>query len=407
MASREDKELHEQTLSFYLQSVDTLRRIGSSDFPGDPLIQGAEPGKGKETATLLWGQLRRTNIFEFHPEVLTTLTNSFIGQIVNDDPEYAKALVSEAKGTKINIDYHDERLEPLIAKAAKRSVLPENLPFDCLYLGYGSGSTLNSKAMKLDPHPLESKAGQVADHISSKTPCIAAHLVLPNGDVWMLVAYVTDPFEKTSQDITFVPVLERKNGVWLNPNSLAAFIVPWLISYINEHRTIVEERTTSFSYRRTYKGIAKKYKHRAGPPPPYYVIPMELGKVQVYQERHRADSKEIEWTCRRKRRGHERVRVRRGKLPLDHKTEAKLRREWGRAKGDFELFITSAESPRAARALARRGHWPKRPDEWLAVLYTWIDDVVWPKDRPDLPLVEAVRRPRRQPCGPTIRVGQT
>lgn len=387
MTRREDKELHEQTIGLYLLIQEACRMMASPDFPGEPMVVHQEKGllnskdgRGKEWATLLWSHLRTTNIFEFHPDILSVLTNAFIKQIAESNPEFILQLHDEKK-----LDYHDERLEPLIKQAASNSVMPANMPFDCVYLSYGSGATLNAKAHNIDPKAL-----------GNTRPSILAHLIVPNGDVWSLAGAI-DPNPYVKQPLRFIPILERTEGRWFNPLSMAAFIVPWIISYINAHRAIVEDRTRSFSYRRGYKAAIKKYKHRAGPPPPYYVIPMDLDNVQVYRERRECSNTEIEWTCRRKRRGHERVKIRRGKLPLDPKTEAKIRREWERAKGEFELFTTRRESERAAEALARRGYWPKRPDEWLAVLYTWIDDVVWPKDRPDLPLVESVRRPKSQP----------
>jgi hypothetical protein len=256
--------------------------------------------------------------------------------------------------------------------------MPENWPFESIYFGFGTGCPYQ-------------RHGTVS---LDRVPVLHSIMVIPNGDVWAFVGHV----RVDEPDVSFTVHLERHEGKWMRPDTLTAWIVPWLINYINEHQALVVDKTRALSHKYMLKNMRRRYKHQPAVPPPYYVVPISMDDVREEQDygEEGGPGRGVDWSHRWKRRGHERVKVRRGKLPLDPKKEQRLRREWGGCKGNFEMFTTSGLSIRAAKAMAKRGIPFKRPDEWVAVLYTWIDEQVVLKDRLDLPFIPSVHSPIKQ-----------
>jgi hypothetical protein len=352
------KKLHKDTVQLYFE-------LNSLAF--DQAHQDNEDEAKRWTP--IWTHLRNTNIIEITPLTLQVLTQRMLLDM---------ALANDLDPFRRPKDEVEDALKPIIDRDTPKQQMPDKWPFECLYFGFGSGA------------PYQRHGTIALDRI----PILHSIMITPNGDVWSFVGHM---LESDPSDLSFAVHAERKDGKWMRPDTLTAWIVPWLIDYINEHQALVVDKTRSLSHKYVLKGLHRYYKHMPKAPPPYYVVPISMDDVRTEEQwEEGTGSSQVDWSHRWKRRGHERVKVRRGSLPLDPKTEVKLRKEWAGCKGDFELFTTGGLSIRAAKAMARRGIAFKRPDEWVAVLYTWIDEQVVLKDRLDLPFIPSVHAPVKQ-----------
>ena len=171
---------------------------------------------------------------------------------------------------------------------------------------------------------------------------------------------------------------------WAMESSGHPWIVPSLIDWINEHRTVIEDSKT-FSFKRRVQKLGKSMKLKKLMPPPYYTVYMKDTLIQeVKQWAEPRFRREIEWSHRWTVRGHWMVRVKRGPLPLDAEDEQDLR------KRKYKVFTLDSPDFETWRHLQKRGVKPKRTDEWMAVLISWRKDYV--KGPEDKPLIPSVRK---------------
>jgi hypothetical protein len=124
---------------------------------------------------------------------------------------------------------------------------------------------------------------------------------------------------------------------------------------------------------------------------PYYVVPM---RSKIFIEKTRSSFSRV--TARAQMghrfdvRGHERVRIMRGTLPLSVKKEKKL------LKRGYRLYTNRDQIKRDdfARMLNRKVPL-LRTGDWVAVLVSWVDAYI--KGPDDAPYVPAVRQAEKLP----------
>ncbi len=177
----------------------------------------------------------------------------------------------------------------------------------------------------------------------------------------------------------------RTGGVW---NSSVPYSAPdwWNIVFgmLSEYRSITTEDDLFGKVNRRRRGGKRwrnlpsrfyevRFRHTVKKARPS--MPQEEDPVSRKPQAHRSDV-----------RHHERVRVRRGTLPMDEKLQEKLRARKYRVYTDG-MTLTDKDSE---RLMDRHGRIPKyRPgEEWIAVLsYTVVEHIRGPEDAPYIPSV--------------------
>lgn len=179
---------------------------------------------------------------------------------------------------------------------------------------------------------------------------------------------------------------------WYGPMTLTPWVAPALIEWINDHKVVTVEKVGGLHYRRLFRQSAKKRKYKMRVPPPYYAVTMRDEVVEAAARERFASKKRREYQHQWQVTGHDRIRIKRGPLPLDDKTRAELLKP--RAKGArYQIYEYGHPADELAQQLWRRGVKPKGDREWLAVLVSRVDDYV--KGPVDAPFIPSTRRSGR------------
>lgn len=345
------KKSHEASLSSYLDALTLAARPGS----------GLSHEERRVWAGILHG-VRDARVFDVPPEVYITLSDT------------ASNYALSAAGLDSFPNQDDDELEftrkwQRLHYVRRETPLPEKLPFNNIFFGLGEGVIAKTED------------GEDA-HIHGVLLCRSGYVAL----------LMTSHFKNEEGEIEEGEIEEGKGLLPIrSPEgwAQAGFPIPWillsLIDMINDHNTfVVSTPQRSKSFNQSFRAVSKKYKHKKKIPEPYYLITLKrklvrdteldrLGRVAPTVRTppdHRWDT-----------RGHERVKVQRGKLPLDEKTRRKLSRRGYRI---YELGGLSAAD--YERLMKRPDIPPKRPEEWLAIKHKWVDSYVnGPKDAPYVP----------------------
>ena len=159
---------------------------------------------------------------------------------------------------------------------------------------------------------------------------------------------------------------------------------------INENRTYIVEskplrhERQEHKRRRNTMGL-KGSKHRPfHVPSPFFIIHVKDSTIQERSKAVMEGEPARQLSYKTDVRGHERVFVRRGLMPMSSEDRA-------RYKGlDYRIYEQRQIIDDDRRRLTKRGHAQKRQNEWLAVKHVWIDEHMNSND-PDLDYVPALR----------------
>lgn len=276
-----------------------------------------------------------------------------------------------------------------VSKAGHHVPFPTKFPFKSVYFGLEPALPLKKNQREFfhcDAYPFASLFG---------------FLITEEGRVWTLimVADSTEPTETTTTSLHALQeygyVKEKDERRWFAPLTLTPWVLPALLEWVNDHKVVsVEAVPRTLSYRRAFqRSPAGTKKLKKLVPPPYYAVTMRDQLVEEELGRRWPQPQNpIDWQHRWLVTGHDRIRVRRGPLPLDPKIEKDLLkpRSGGRR---YHIFRDSHPMGDLAKELWRRGVKPKRDDEWMAVLVSRVKDYV--KGPDDKPLIPSTRRSGR------------
>ena len=350
-----DKKKHRQIIENYIAIRNAATR---HKFPVDG-----------DHVNRLWPFIRDAVIFEFPEAAYKTLYMSW-----HDHFDRRAWAASEKNATEVDVGALRDRLT---TDNIDTSPWPEHLPFPVTYLAYGRG--VPSQLLR-DADPSHQPDGKYDS-------LLLAHLVLSDGDV---VAFLGVPPKGKSykaalpEELIIAPVYQRRAAKWLHAKTHDPYIIPTLIEYINDHKTFVEEGKRGLGYRTLIGKSSKRMKVKPPIPPPFYVVYLQDKLIKERARRRQKLARKIDWQHRWRTRGSWNIRYRRGALPLDEKTEKKLR------KRKYQIFTVTRPDGELAAELAKRGIPPKAPGEWMAVLKYWRNPHI--KGPPDKPLIESVRR---------------
>ena len=286
-------------------------------------------------------------------------------------------------------DIPDDEIETwtrAMREAAAAQPIPEHLPFDTTLLVYGAGAPLSEGDALALVGPEAEKYDQLR---------LLADLVCSDGVVWQFCLGIDD-----EGNIGFFgQMLRDKNGEggWQSGLSLTPWILPGVIDLINSFKKLVHETPRSLGFRKKWE----KYQKQAiklgrgllhSIPPPFYRVELhqELVEDRVREREKEMAHKHRTWQLQHRCdvRAHERIRVARGKLPIDPEIEQDL------LERKYKLFTHNALDLDTARLLMERHERPKSHDEWLAIKVSWIKSHQrGPEDAPYVPALRVLPGP--------------
>jgi hypothetical protein len=282
----------------------------------------------------------------------------------------------------------------------RKQPFPEKLPFDSCYFGFHKPPIL-SKQQRVTYDAVVAPGDIVAPYAIR-----VGMLVTREGNVWTMIlssgskALIGDYSGLTSQDevtFTFSAYPERIDGEWTHPLTLAPWITRALAEWVDDHKVVsVEEVPRTLGFKRMCERVNKQRAKVPRPiPPHYYAVTMkdQLILEEDFERRFPKRQVSIDWQHRWLVTSHDRIRVKRGPLPMDPKVEAKLRKPRPGSRNSYLIFKDSHPQGTLSKELWRRGVKPKEPDEWMAVLVSRIGDYV--KGPEDRPLIPSTRRSGR------------
>jgi hypothetical protein len=123
---------------------------------------------------------------------------------------------------------------------------------------------------------------------------------------------------------------------------------------------------------------------RPTPPKPYYVVKLQSQVIERnFRESMKQTRRRVELSHRFPVRGHSRIRIRRGPLPLPAREKELL------AKRRYSIYTINPLSAEHAALLADRGIPGKKANEWMAILVSWVRN--YEKGPEDKPLIPSIR----------------
>lgn len=267
-----------------------------------------------------------------------------------------------------------------LGEKASGQFLPEKRPFSNMFLAYEVPLSLSGYHFSLFSYA--QKEG--FDHI-----LLLGHLITETS-VYAAVKMVGGTFE-TSGFASLEFIEEYREGSsqgWVTPWLGTPWVVPCVIDWINEHKTVLED-SRSFSYKRKIEKGAKEMKLKKFLPPPYYTVYLKDELIKNLREYAASVIKKtIEWSHRWTVRGHWVARVKRGPLPLLAEDAEVLE------KRKYKIFTFDDPDFDTWSVLQKRGVKPKKKDEWMAVLIVWRKDYI--KGPDGKPLIPSIRKSARE-----------
>lgn len=298
---------------------------------------------------------------------------------------------------KVGKDFDAKQFFRTVHKHGTIVPMPERMPFENIFI------TFDENVMLSDEQVYARIGREPKNQHDRYYHC--GYLVCDDGNVLELIVglnIVGDDLSlpgKITDSVIFQPFTREADlrvasidgslqvGGWTRPFNLNPWICTSFIDLINSYRSFVHEESRSFSVQRSFEKACKGLRVKRSMPPPFYTVRMEQELIVEHLTSRfpRQSSTKPEYKYRWDVRGHERVRFRRGDLPLDPKLEAILLR-----KG-YKLFTLNQPDFDTWRLIAERHLEPKRPNEWLAVKRCWVESHT--KGPEGAPYIPAIRKP--------------
>lgn len=349
-------------------------------------------GRVLDDAKWIWPMLRNARVFAI-PQItyasVYTWADQFTTTEIADLPFVPGRFEDGQQVEDPDLPHTEQDTKNYVTRlvaAAKNIPSPQHLPFENTFLIYGSGISMTDEQAIL-------RMGDQNSYYQTgiENPNLIGHLVSHNGDI---VEFIIGQRPDGTGALFFHGVYQVDAG-WDNAVTLNPWVVPGLIDLINSFKTLVREDAHALSSRTTWQkqqklSFSKFGLPRRPMPPPFYRLELRHELIEDWKkERTQRFKKRASWKLdhRCDVRGHERVRVMRGELPIDPKLEKKLRQRGYRLY--LENMPTNEDS--TWRMLAERHEAPKTKEEWLAVKVSWVKDhIKGPVDRPYVPAIRTV-----------------
>lgn len=363
-----DKRFTEQCVKAFLAVSESIL---SQSRDGARGLDGISSEKATQQARRAWAGISRARLFMVKPDRWAALY-----QAADRFTEERAGNEWEAYDPKKPVD--EERTAKLLDFYASREAttwaFPDPLPFDACFFCYGL-------SLKLGGTALASRTRLALGNLTQDVRLVG-HLLFWEGDTPIAYQFMVIPdVDATGGGMAVAACYV--DGEWFQPMSLDPWILGSIVAQVNEHKSIVQDYAPTLANRLDRKKASKNAKHFLPLPAPFYLVHLKdelITPQQQAQANALGPGKLTEWSHRWDVRGHECVRFAKGKLPIDPKAYAVLKKKGYRV---YEGRSLSAED---AQRLMKRGERGPAPDEWVAVLSYWRDAFVkGPKDRPYVP----------------------
>lgn len=388
------------------------------------ISRGTEPPC--DASSKLWARMRSARIFEIgstYP-ALYHAVDVYVTEKIGGAPWVPLGTLAGEDGTG-----PDHGFVQRIMEAGQDIAFPDRLPFDHCYFNFGPGVVLQQHQLVYRRVPQEvltkltishgTLVGWLVSHDglfveflklhSPVSPQTGKVIIEPDGtrvpwEAWTWLAGHQPDGEQLFESGISIPA--QRHGIthegeelvglgtlvgqgWRAPYSLNPWMLQAVIAAINDHRTFIVQRRPNMNQRYDLRSFAKTMTHRElrkPVPKPYYEFELQskLLDDSVRRTLHAASSRTWKLQHRCDVRGHERVFMQRGVLPISPKEHAKL------TKAEYRIYTFGQLSAEDYSRLMERGIAPKRAHEWIAIKHRWVESYI--KGPPDGPYIPAIRR---------------
>jgi len=342
--------MDDDTLQHYLGSSSAAiklarGRVGQSYSFNDPKNRWYA---NKQFWTTMWNGMLTARIFNIPPQMYAHLHHLL--------DVYTTEVVCGMEFSSMPQEFNEDEIDryrDMVIDARQKVEFPSDLPFDSIWFGYGPGINLTRAQMVAHGVPSD-----VRDEFYSLT--IVGHLITNNGFV-VEAMHGERCVPGPAQGYVFLPTYF--DNKWEGCFSLVPWLLHCLINVVNDHKTFVLEKSgRSLAYNRQFSKAAKKVKVKRFPPAPYYTIIIG-DKIIEEKTRSLLQSRTTkEYLYRFDVRGDERIRIKRGKLPIDPSLAEEL------AGRKYKVHVCTQPDEETCVMLARRKIRLRASGEWLAVL---------------------------------------
>jgi hypothetical protein len=397
-----EKDNAEATLDYYTQSLALLYQATQLKVPNGYMTSTFKGPNGETilpdpTTTLkervqrsreCWTLMRDARVFSFQPHVYAWLhhhADRYTTEVLAGLPYHPPGQIDEIPPDET------KKLVEIMFHHGKRVEFPEQWPFETVYVGFGPGVFVGEADFYERKHYYDRALNEEGGHDEMLAARTKGFLISTRND-GTVIEFAEYTFRRSDGSVNdaMIPEWYRTNGTWSRSYSLVPWIVQQINWLLNSYRKFIEEHKHTLTSRYRAKTSIKKFsgKREAAVgwlPRPYYVVTM---KPEVLEEVTRSPSTgpAYRYSYRFDVRGHERVRVKRGWLPLPEKERKKLT---DRGYKIYEGEIDDSD----LKKLFQRQVAPKRINEWVAVLSTWVDS--YQKGPENAPYIPAIRVPAR------------
>jgi hypothetical protein len=346
MRSRNDSELS------VLNYLEELRSLGAKNFEQQVL-------KGIGTAELsrVVRSMRDAKIFDIEPKLYEQAQELLFDKTLD---ELGVDLSNE------NVDrhaYEAEHLMGMLSEWAFDAPMPEERPFENVYLAYRGGAELGPVDQQLHFHRIP-EAGFMLERC-----LLMGHLIDSRGCVWTFLRahIVGETYDE--EGWSHLLAHERNSGRWCNSVTMVPWTVPTFLELIDEYKTVsLEPMRLGKDVRKALKKAKKPGKKGwAHQPQPYYHV-----KLRALTIRHKILGPDYGFpshlTYRHDVRSHVRLRVRRGPLPLIGRDREELYEHVSHSGNKYEVFEEGELPEDITREFRRRSIPVRRSGEWVAVM---------------------------------------
>jgi hypothetical protein len=314
-----------------------------------------------------WRMLLRyfeTRVFEFSEQDYIDFHHAadvFVTKLSGHEWEMPKPLGSEEE---IEMIKQGREYSSTCYKEGAKVPFPEHLPFPAIYLGWGGGVG-------------------VSNNIAGHDHYIIGTLVYNTGYAIDILREVKAGVGQTVvSNIKTLIVVQRTPEIgWLDPYTLAPWIVNEAVAAINECDTLVAEPKTLRTKREWREGAGNV-------PMPKAFYPVTIHPSTITEKIATLTKRRIEWSHRWGVRGHYLAKIYRGNVPIEPDLLAMLQRN--------KYAFYGALHPVAADELAflvKRGIPTPTETEWLAFKRTWRNDFIkGPEGKPFVPSVHRISK---------------
>jgi hypothetical protein len=259
-----------------------------------------------------------------------------------------------------------------IHEAGMEVPVPEKLPFDSIFVCYGGNIVLSEGQRYIRKL-----------NLGREKTCLIGHLMAFSQDVF----YAFEVLRVGDDFLVYSPIF--LNNTWVAPMDLNPWILNSLVAILTQQQKFVVEQPLSTGQRFNYRKL-KRGKYTAPMPMPYYTIVIrdEVIDETTQTTNERLHKRTFEYSYRFDVQGHERCKLRRGPLPLDPGLNEKLE------KYGYSIYTLNTLPAEHMERLGRRKIAPKKPDEWLAIKVTWVEE--YRKGPDGTPYIPALRIPASQ-----------